>query len=172
MAQKAYKILIIGNGGVGKTTFIRRHRTGEFEEKYIATMGVAVNPLPFNTNMGTVYLNLWDCAGKPEFMGLRDGYYIGADAAIIMFDVCNPASYACVPSLVREVRKIRPNIHLVICGNKVDKHGRSVRPSHITIPKRFDIQYYDVSAKSNYNFEKPFLYLLRKLRGDETLAFA
>lgn len=60
----------------GKTTFVKRHLTGEFEKKYVATLGVEVHPLVFHTNRGQIRFNVWDTAGQEKFGGLRDGYYI------------------------------------------------------------------------------------------------
>merc|ERR1712228_498227 len=82
-----FKLVLVGDGGVGKTTFVKRHLTGEFEKKYIATLGVEVHPLVFYTNFGKVLFNCWDTAGQEKFGGLRDGYYIQGQCAIIMFDV-------------------------------------------------------------------------------------
>ena len=79
MAQQdriTFKLVLVGDGGVGKTTFVKRHLTGEFEKKYVATLGVEVHPLPFNTSRGEIYFNVWDTAGQEKFGGLRDGYYI------------------------------------------------------------------------------------------------
>jgi GTP-binding nuclear protein Ran len=67
--------------------------TGEFEKKYIATLGVEVHPMEFHTNHGAFRLNVWDTAGQEKLGGLRDGYYIGANCAIIMFDVCSRITY-------------------------------------------------------------------------------
>src|SRR5687767_6848947 len=58
-----FKLVLVGDGGVGKTTFVKRHITGEFEKKYIATMGVEVSSLPFHTTLGKLVFNLWDTAG-------------------------------------------------------------------------------------------------------------
>merc|ERR1711862_62173 len=82
-----FKLLLVGDGGTGKTTFVKRHKTGEFQKKYIATLGVEVHPLVFYTNFGQIMFNCWDTAGQEKFGGLRDGYYINGHAAIIMFDV-------------------------------------------------------------------------------------
>lgn len=68
--------LLVGDGGTGKTTFVKRHLTGEFEKKYVATLGVEVHPLVFHTNRGPIKFNVWDTAGQEKFGGLRDGYYI------------------------------------------------------------------------------------------------
>lgn len=69
-----FKLVLVGDGGVGKTTLVRRHLTGEFEKKYIPTLGVEVNPLAFQTNFGRLKFNVWDTAGQEKFGGLRDGY--------------------------------------------------------------------------------------------------
>ena len=50
--------------------------TGEFEKKYVATLGVEVHPVSFQTNRGQIQFNVWDTAGQEKFGGLRDGYYI------------------------------------------------------------------------------------------------
>lgn len=70
------QLVLVGDGGVGKTTFVKRHLTGEFEKKYVATLGVEVHPLVFHTNRGPIRFNVWDTAGQEKFGGLRDGYYI------------------------------------------------------------------------------------------------
>lgn len=59
----------------------------------------------------------------------------------------------------------------MLCGNKVDVKERKVKAKTITFHRKKNLQYYDISAKSNYNFEKPFLWLARKLVGNPTLEF-
>ena len=59
----------------------------------------------------------------------------------------------------------------MLCGNKVEVKDRKVKAKQITFHRKKNLQYYDISAKSNYNFEKPFLWLARKLSGDNTLQF-
>jgi GTPase SAR1 family protein len=54
---------------LGKTTFVKRHLTGEFEKKYNATVGVEVHPLQFQTNRGLIVYNVWDTAGQEKFGG-------------------------------------------------------------------------------------------------------
>lgn len=63
------------------------------------------------------------------------------------------------------------NIPIVLCGNKVDVKERKVKAKAITFHRKKNLQYYDISAKSNYNFEKPFLWLARKLVGNPQLEF-
>eukprot|EP01080_Neovahlkampfia_damariscottae_P011687 gene11687-4922_t len=166
-----FKLLLVGDGGTGKTTFVKRHKTGEFEKKYIATVGVEVHPMVFYTNRGPICFNVWDTAGQEKFGGLRDGYYIQGQCAILMFDVTSRQTYKNIPTWHRDIIRVCENIPIVLCGNKVDVNDRKVKPKHITFHRKKNLQYYDISAKSNYNFEKPFLWLARKLTGDSVLSF-
>ena len=164
-------MILVGDGGVGKTTFVKRHLTGEFEKKYVATLGVEVHPLPFYTNRGPIKFNVWDTAGQEKFGGLRDGYYIQGQCAIIMFDVTSRITYKNVPNWHRDLTRVCENIPIVLVGNKVEIKDRKVKAKQITFHRKKNLQYYDISAKSNYNFEKPFLWLARKLAGDNNLHF-
>ncbi|GIX77749.1 GTP-binding nuclear protein Ran [Caerostris extrusa] len=134
-----FKCVLVGDGGTGKTTFVKRHLTGEFEK------------------------NMW----QP----LVDGYYIQGQCAIIMFDVTSRVTYKNVPNWHRDLVRVCENIPIVLCGNKVDVKDRKVKAKSIVFHRKKNLQYYDISAKSNYNFEKPFLWLARKLIGDPNLEF-
>merc|ERR1712235_180266 len=174
MAQEempTFKLVLVGDGGTGKTTFVKRHLTGEFEKKYVATLGVEVHPLVFHTNRGPIKYNVWDTAGQEKFGGLRDGYYIQAQCAIIMLDVTSRVTYKNVPNWHRDLVRVCENIPIVLCGNKVDVKDRKVKAKAIVFHRKKNLQYYDISAKSNYNFEKPFLWLARKITGDPNLEF-
>lgn len=221
-----FKCVLVGDGGTGKTTFVKRHMTGEFEKRYVATLGVEVHPLVFHTNRGPIRFNVWDTAGQEKFGGLRDGYYIQGQCAVIMFDVTSRVTYKNVPNWHRDLVRVCENIPIVLTGNKVDIKDRKVKAKSIVFHRKknlqvklykpfkwlsskrafvrlyallplgihsdcngsstygqwinfdsffFDfvsrLQYYDISAKSNYNFEKPFLWLARKLVGDPNLEF-
>jgi len=166
-----FKLILVGDGGTGKTTFVKRHVTGEFEKKYVATIGVEVHPLHFHTNCGHICFNVWDTAGQEKFGGLRDGYYIQGHCAILMFDVTSRMTYKNVPNWHRDLVRVCENIPIVLCGNKVDVKERKVKYRHINYHRKRNLQYYDISAKSNYNFEKPFLWLARKLVGEPNLVF-
>jgi GTP-binding nuclear protein Ran len=149
---------------------------------YIATLGVEVHPLQFTTNFGTICFNVWDTAGQEKFGGLRDGYYIQGQCGIIMFDVTSRITYKNVPNWHRDLERVCENIPIVLCGNKVDVkvwtdldaltyvahlllQERKVKTSAVTFHRKKNLQYFEISAKSNYNFEKPFLWLARKLVG-------
>jgi GTP-binding nuclear protein Ran len=88
-----------------------------------------------------------------------------------MFDVTSRQTYRNVPNWHRDLVRVCDNIPIVLCGNKVDIKDRKVKPKMITFHRKKSLQYYDISAKSNYNFEKPFLWIARKLVNDPNLTF-
>lgn len=171
MNPNTFKIVLIGEGNVGKTTFLKLHLTGDFTTRHVATIGCEVDPLCFDTNYGRITFNIWDCAGEEQYLGLREGYYLKADAAIVFFDVTNQGSFDAVESWVTLFQKFAPQGEIVICGNKCDEKNRTVKPKLIQ-SKVSKNTYYDVSAKTNYNFEKPFLSLARTLTGHTDLVFS
>ena len=116
-------------------------------------------------------INVWDTAGQEHFGGLRDGYYIGATCGMIMFDVTSKLTYRNVPNWHRDLIRIAESIPIVLCGNKVDVKDRQVKPKQVTFHRKKNLQYYELSAKSNFHFEKPFLWLARKLTGNPSLEF-
>ncbi|KAH8262614.1 hypothetical protein KR026_003542 [Drosophila bipectinata] len=164
-----FKCVIIGDGATGKTTFVKRHATGDYEKRYVVTLGVEVHPLRFNTSRGQIQFNVWDTAGQEMLGGLRDGYYIKAQCAIIMFELTSRITYKNVTNWYRDLVRVCGRIPIVLCGNKVDIRDRKVKPQDITFHLKNNLQYYEISAKSNYNFEKPFLWLARELFGDPQL---
>lgn len=170
-AVPEFKLILVGDGGVGKTTLVKRHLTGEFEKKYIPTLGVEVRPLRFSTNFGTIIFNVWDTAGQEKFGGLRDGYYIKGQCAIMMFDVTSRITYRNIPNWYRDIVRVCENIPIVLVGNKVDVKDRQVKARLIQFHRKRNLQYYDISARSNYNFEKPFLWLARRLTNQASLIF-
>lgn len=144
MAQEGdiptFKCVLVGDGGTGKTTFVKRHMTGEFEKKYVATLGVEVHPLIFHTNRGAIRFNVWDTAGQEKFGGLRDGYYIQGQCAIIMFDVTSRVTYKNVPNWHRDLVRVCENIPIVLCGNKADIKDRKVKAKSIVFHRKKNLQ--------------------------------
>lgn len=90
-------------------------------------------------------------------------------AALIMFDTTSRLSYKNVPYWYKDIVRICDNIPMVLLGNKIDDANRKVKPKMITFHRKKNLQYYDISAKSNYQIEKPFIYIMRKLTGDPNL---
>lgn len=155
-----FDVMIFGSRGVGKSAFLKRHLTGEFEPKHIPTEPYSKDTrLVFYTNYGEIAFNMIEAS----YM-----YDDPIDALISFYSVTSFDSYLTALYWHRELQD--NSMPRVTCGNKCDL------PSVITIEQKMIMseacsQYYDVSAKSNYNYEKPFLYLARQLTGCDDLMF-
>ncbi|ORX73651.1 ras-related nuclear protein [Linderina pennispora] len=157
MAQvPIFKLALIGDGGCGKTTLIRRLISEEFERKHVATTGVEVHPLKFTTNKGEIIFNTWDTPGQGSC-------YTESQCAIIMFDITSRITYNSASKWYHDLVRVCGNIPIVLCGNKVDIKERKVKAKTIAFHRK-NLQYYDVSAKS-------FLWLARRLLNDDSLEF-
>lgn len=169
--ESNYKIIVVGDAGCGKTTYINRLSSGEFNRKYIPTQGVNVTILSINTNYGLITFKVWDCAGQEKFKGLGDGYYVNAAGVIFMFDLTNTLTFKNLPQWILNVGRVNPNIPVVVCGNKCDIKDRKVHPNTIREMLPPQSKYYDISARSCHNFEKAFLSLAKQITGHEDLEF-
>jgi GTP-binding nuclear protein Ran len=165
-----FKVVLVGDAGVGKTALIKRHQTGDFVKKYTPTKGVESNTLSFYTTAGEVRLNILDTAGQEKYTNSIDMCYKTADAAIIMFDVTSKVTYLSAMEWYKETVNKCADIPTMLVGNKVDCKGRKVKPKDIDTSV-FGVVYCDISAKSTYNFEKPFLYLIRQLMNDHSISY-
>lgn len=180
--EKTYKVLIVGDAGVGKSTYIRRHLLGNFEKRYLATIGVEVHPLRYTFKNDknikrTVCFNCWDCAGDDKFRGHGiEGYGQKADCAIVMYNDYATNDLIVHSSLkwIKEINDLGLDIPIILVSTKADwqytvNKTKEDRDYFLSLPNVF--KFIDTSSKTCYNFDKPFLYLVRKLTGDDTLRY-
>jgi len=163
-----FKITVVGDGGTGKSAFLARHLVGVFTRKYVATLGANVYQLLFNTNYGPLIFDVWDTAGQAKFCGLGDRYYPESKGAIIFHDVTAKVTSRNVNNWRRDMRRVCPNIPIIICGNKVDINNGTDFPG-LDVSK--NEMHCGISVKSNLNCDLPFLFLARKLTGHDDLCF-
>lgn len=122
MQKITKKLVLVGDGGVGKSNFCYRNMNADFDVRYVPTLGVEVHPLvhrDYNRNVNFVF-NTWDTAGQEKFGGLRDGYYIQGDVCIVMCDITRRSSINMVDTWITNVRRVCENIKIVIVANKKD----------------------------------------------------
>lgn len=155
--MKNFNIIIVGDAGVGKTTFINRWNTYKYIKKYIATEGVKIYKSMYNE----IKFNIIDTAGQEKYSKIP--YNRTVDAAIIMFDVQSNISYKNIPFWYDKINNEYGNIPIVICGNKVDILNRKVESGMINYHWKYKTKYFDVSSKSTYNYDKPFMTLINQL---------
>ena len=123
------KVVVAGNGNVGKTSLIRRFCEGKFEEARVATIGVDFQTQTVDLAGKTVKLSIWDMAGQDRFQIIRAGFYSGSRASVLVYDVTEPES---LESLVRwrdEILEAVDDQPFIVVGNKIDLR-RTQQPEH------------------------------------------
>jgi len=117
-----FKFIIVGDKAVGKSSIVRRFVENRFSLDYRSTLGLNVLSHSLNFYGNEVYLSLWDVGAQKYFKRFRKTYYIGAQAAFIVFDVCKRDSFANVKVWYKELEDFldKKNIPIVIVGNKID----------------------------------------------------
>jgi GTP-binding nuclear protein Ran len=169
--QKAFKCILLGDSECGKSTWVKRLIQGDFTFNYIPTLGVGVHPLTFATSNDPIRFNVWDTVGQERYSGLREGYYINADCAILMFDLTKHSTYEHLDQWYQGLIEVCGKMPIVVVGNKVDLEKQQILSEEITFAREHGLRYYYLSAKSNYHLEKPFLWLARELTHNPNLTF-
>ena len=114
------KVVVAGDGTVGKTSLIRQYCEGRFEASRVATIGVDFQTKIVKLPQAEVKLSIWDMAGQAYFEPVRTGFYRGSRAAALVYDVTNPQSLANLAKWHAEVTRSVPNQKFLVVGNKMD----------------------------------------------------
>jgi len=164
-----YKVLLVGDGNVGKTSLVRRFCEGKFEESRILTIGVDFQIKIVQLGEKTIRLSIWDVAGQERFRAFRDQFYAGTLAVALIYDSTSPATFFNLARWRDEVRSIIPNVPTCVIGNKMDL-GPVVPPAEAEGWARFEGQmpFLQTSALTGENVEAFFQglgYLAHKYHG-------
>jgi small GTP-binding protein len=175
--QNLFKVVVIGDGAVGKTSITVRICHGQFDGEYLMTIGVEFG-MKLCMIMGKkIKMQIWDTAGQERFRFLQPAYYSGAHGALVVYDVTRRQSFERIPIwLGYLVGNVGTSIPTIIVGNKCDLDDiRSVDvdegehlAKHLSEHYQQDIPFFEASAKTNQNVEEIFL-RLGKMMLDERL---
>mmetsp|Transcript_4024 Transcript_4024/g.12586 ORF Transcript_4024/g.12586 Transcript_4024/m.12586 type:complete len:177 (+) Transcript_4024:329-859(+) len=125
------KIISMGDAGVGKSCIIKRYCEEKFVSKYIGTIGVDYGVKAIQVGDTEARVNLWDLAGSPDYVEVRNEFYKDAQGCILVYDTTDRASFEALGSWVEEsVRYGARDPVVVVAGNKTDVNRRVVRPCH------------------------------------------
>ncbi|KAG5866699.1 hypothetical protein JTB14_018606 [Gonioctena quinquepunctata] len=156
-----FKLLIIGDSGVGKSSLLLRFSDNTFTGSYITTIGVDFKIKTVNVNGQKVKLQIWDTAGQERFRTITSTYYRGTHGVIVVYDVTNGESFANVKRWLHEIEQNCDLVNKVLVGNKNDTPERKVVLTEDAqcFPDTMNIQLFETSAKDNINVEKCSLQL-------------
>lgn len=120
MRTPLIKIVVAGDGNVGKTSLIRQYTEGKFEISRVATIGVDFHFHTVQLPDGPVRLSIWDMAGQEHFKFLRSSFYRGSRAAVLVYDVTSPESLEHLVKWREEILQVLPDELFILVGNKID----------------------------------------------------
>ena len=148
-----YKIIFVGDAGVGKTTIINRINDNEFQSAYDATIGVDFWPKKINFRGNEITLQIWDTAGQERYRGLIPSYVRNSSIVFIVFDITNRKTFESIPKWIELIKSIEKNNILVLIGNKEDlKEKREVEKKEgEDLAKENEMSYFELSAKRDNN---------------------
>jgi small GTP-binding protein len=152
-----YKVLLVGDGNVGKTSLVRRFCEGKFDESRILTIGVDFQIKTVRLGDKTIRLSIWDVAGQERFRAFRDQFYAGTLAVALIYDSTSPATFFNLARWRDDVRAIIPQVPMCVIGNKMDL-GPVVPPGEAEGWARFEGQmpFLQTSALTGENVEAFF----------------
>jgi len=160
----AIKVVIVGNGAVGKSSMIQRYCKGIFTRNYKKTIGVDFLEKHITASGEDVRLMLWDTAGQEEFDAITKAYYRGAQACVIAFSTTDHASFEAVKKWKRKVEDECGHVPMVLVQNKIDLLHESQVDSHEVekFARNTGLKLFRTSVKENLNIGRVFQYLAER----------
>ena len=163
-----FKLIIIGDSGIGKSCLLNRFADDIFTDSYISTIGVDFKIRTIEVNGRVCKLQIWDTAGQERFRTITSSYYRGAHGIVLVFDITNPESFAnCEMWLVEVQRYASEQVKIILVGTKSDlSEKRKVAFADAQeFAAKHGMEYVETSAKITSNVESAFLGLAKDLCG-------
>jgi len=161
-----FKLVLIGDSGVGKSCLLLRFADDNFTDSYISTIGVDFRFRTVTIDSKVVKLQIWDTAGQERFRTITSAYYRGADGIIMVYDVTSAESFDHVEEWLSEVdRYANENTVKLLVGNKADLvEKREVSEETAQrFADKLNISFLETSAKTATNVEAAFLTMAKEL---------
>jgi Ras-related protein Rab-8A len=161
-----FKILTIGESGVGKTCILRRFVENKFLKNHLATIGIDFKTKTLTINNQEIKLKIWDTAGQERFRNITTQYYKGADGIVLVYDVTDDASYEKIRDWMDQIlsNTQKDDIGLVLLGNKCDMEPRSVTEEQGNkLAEELKISYFETSALTGQGIKEAFEQLTRDI---------
>merc|ERR1712198_599261 len=164
MAKKTYdllfKLLLIGDSGVGKTCILFRVSEDAFNTTFISTIGIDFKIKTIELRGKKIKLQIWDTAGQERFHTITTSYYRGAMGIMLVYDITNAKSFDNIAKWLRNIDEhANEDVEKMILGNKCDMEDKRMvsKERGESIAREHGIRFLETSAKANVNIERSFL---------------
>jgi len=162
-----FKILLIGDSGVGKSCLLLRFADDSWTETHISTIGVDFKIKTLTIDGKTVKLQIWDTAGQERFRTITSSYYRGAQGIILVYDCTDRESFNNVKQWMGEIdRYACENVNKLLVGNKCDLQAEKTVDTNTAkeFADSYDIPFIETSAKTGFNVEKCFVQIATSIK--------
>ncbi|KAI1297921.1 Ras-related protein Rab-10 [Halotydeus destructor] len=160
MAKKTYdhlfKLLLIGDSGVGKTCILFRFSDDAFNHTFISTIGIDFKIKTIELRGKKIKLQIWDTAGQERFHTITTSYYRGAMGILLVYDVTNGKSFENIAKWLRNIDEhANEDVEKMLLGNKCDMDDKRMisKEKGEAIAREHGIKFHETSAKANINID-------------------
>ena len=160
-----FKLLIIGESGVGKTCILLRFTDDSFTANHLTTIGIDFKIKIIELEGKTIKLQIWDTAGQERFRTITKTYYKGAHGIILTYDVTDQNSFKNIRNWIKQIEaNAQTSVCKVLVGNKCDKPDRTVTEEEgRNLANEFGMNFFETSAKNDLNIKEVFNYLTKEI---------
>ena len=161
-----YKLLMIGDSGVGKSSLLLRFASDQFEDSYMTTVGLDFKIRTVEVDGKVVKLQMWDTAGQERFRTITSSYYRGAQGIVVVYGLDDKKSFENVKQWVELIdRYAGEGVVKLLVGNKCDVEARQVtREEAEKFAEELKMRYMETSAKTGENVEETFMLTAREIK--------
>ncbi|CAH8630403.1 unnamed protein product [Schistosoma bovis] len=170
-----FKLLLIGDSCVGKTSLLIRFKDGIFlKGSYISTVGIDYKTKTVKANDQLVRLQIWDTAGQEKFRSLTKSYYRDTNAVLLVYDICKMDSFSNIKSWMSEInaniQSNNNNILIILVGNKLDEERNRMvtKKEGERLAQQTDALFWETSAKTGANVDSMFHCIAERLLDIQT----
>ena len=154
-----FKVLLIGNSSVGKSSLLLRFVDNQWNDLFVPTIGVDFKIRTMEIDNKNVKLQIWDTAGQERFKNITASYYRGAHGIFVVYDISDMESFKNINNWLIEIEKnANKNVYKILVGNKCDlEDKRTVSYQQgKELAETYGMQFIETSAKSNTNVDEAF----------------
>ncbi|XP_039616696.1 ras and EF-hand domain-containing protein homolog [Polypterus senegalus] len=168
--DRMFKIVLVGNSSVGKTSLLRRFCDGCFYPGTSATVGIDYSVKTVTVDRSKVALQLWDTAGQERYRSITKQFFRKADGVVVIYDITSELTFTSVRQWLSSVQEgAGDNIPIMLLGNKTDNESEREVQMKLAeqLAKDSDLIFYECSAVSGHNVKESMLHLARLLKEQE-----
>ena len=155
---ETFKIIILGNLSVGKTSILLRYVNDKFKENILSTIGVDFMDKLVDLGHKKINLQIWDTSGQEQYKSLAANFLRDTDGVFLVFDLTNDKSFDHIKTWLNDIKDYNEEVKIIILGNKFDLSDKRKISNDVinNFVKKHNFKYFETSAKEGTNIKEAF----------------